>query len=331
MNQQLRNMVLAGLLTLPGGLLSQEPTPPPGPVPAPRVRVRTRVGEPFNVFAFTGSHGRIGVLVNLKVNADSDKLGARIDGVTPGGPAAKAGLKVGDIITRFNGTSLANLGPSDEDDSRPGMKLIELAHDLDPGDSVQVEYRRGSDTKKATLVAEELSYSYSGDTRVPPMGGMGEWMPPGDMHDMMPEMAGREFNFCFGEGWCNLDLVRLNSDLGEYFGTQEGVLVVKAPNDSSLQLKGGDVIVSIGGRKVSTPEHAMRILQSYEPGESVSIDIMRHQRRTTVTWKVPERGDHWFRTRPDRGHREHGEPSVFKIRPRLGRDMVRVRRQSRLI
>src|SRR5258705_3233830 len=35
-------------------------------------------------------------------------------------------------------------------------------------------------------------------------------------------------------------------------------LVVRAPEDSSLAVKGGDVILTIGGRKPSSPEQAMR-------------------------------------------------------------------------
>src|SRR5205807_10242095 len=145
-------MAVALVAGLPGALATQRVPRTPRPTREPRAYA----------FAYSDHHGRIGVVVNTEPDSQTDKIGAKLEGVTPGGPAAKAGLKVGDVITRFNGTSLANLGPSDEDDSRPGMKLIELAHDLDPGDSVQVEYRRGSDTKKATLVAEELSYSYSG-------------------------------------------------------------------------------------------------------------------------------------------------------------------------
>src|SRR2546430_6871703 len=48
---------------------------------------------------------------------------------------------------------------------------------------------------------------------------------------------------------------------------------------SSLPLKGGDVITSIGGRKPANPSHAMRILRSYETGETVSIEILRKQKR----------------------------------------------------
>src|SRR5438477_2876063 len=245
-------------------LAAQQPPRPPRPPRQPRA------------FVFADDNrGRIGVVVKTQPDSQVDKLGAKIEGVTPGGPAAKAGLKVGDIITKFNGTALAGLKAEDEDESGPGTNLVQLARKLEPGDTVQIEYRRGSDTKKATLVAEDLGWM----PNVRVMPGMPS-MP--DMPDM------RHFEFSFGMPWGDLELVSLNPDLGEYFGTKEGVLVVKAPADSSLPLKGGDVIASIGDRTPSSPSHAMRILRSYEAGESVSIDLMRKQRRTTLTWKVPE-------------------------------------------
>ena len=44
----------------------------------------------------------------------------------------------------------------------------------------------------------------------------------------------------------------------------------------------------------------MRILRSYDKGETVSIDILRKQKRMTVAWKVPAR-----ETRMFRGHEGH--------------------------
>src|SRR5260370_10682867 len=129
-------------------------------------------------------------------------------------------------------------------------------------------------------------------------------------------VGGGSFGFCFGEGWCELNLVRLNADLGEYFGTSEGLLVVKAPADSSLPLKSGDVILSIGGRKPTTAEHAMGILRSYDAGETVSSEIMRKQKRVTLAWKVPERED-MIRARPPRTPRpnERDEARNLPIQP----------------
>src|SRR2546426_3832650 len=40
------------------------------------------------------------------------------------------------------------------------------------------------------------------------------------------------FRSLMGSPWGDLELVSLNSDLGEYFGAKDGVLVVRAPEDS---------------------------------------------------------------------------------------------------
>jgi len=326
MNRKWMQLAVAVAVALPATVAAQGT---PRPAPAPRARARA----PFSVFTFSGNRGRIGVIVNTAANADSDKVGARIEGVTPGGPAAKAGLKVGDIITKFNGTSLGGVRAEEEEESGPGAKLVELAHELDPGDTVQVEYRRGSDSKKATLVAEEVSYSNEFRMSPPPTPELA--FPPGHMM-IEPGIGAGSFGFCFGEGWCELNLVRLNADLGDYFGTSEGLLVVKAPADSSLPLKSGDVILSIGGRKPTTAEHAMRILRSYDAAETVSIEIMRKQKRMTLAWKVPERED-MMRVRPSRAprHNERGEASYYRLMPKvqtraLAGAMAKVRARMRV-
>src|SRR5438270_1732734 len=309
MTEMQRNCMLlaaAVLTTVPTLLPAQEPAVPPR---VTRDRARAERDQ-VRAFAFGDNRARIGVVLRPEANEESDKVGAKIEGVTPGGPAEKAGLKVGDIITKLNGTALGGVKAEDDDESGPGRKLIALAHKLEPGDTVRLEYRRGSDTKQATLVAEDLG------------GGFRMEMPgPGPM--VMPVMPEMGFEMSFGAPWGDLELVSLNPDLGEYFGSKEGVLVVKAPADSSLSLKGGDVILSIGGRKPSSPSHAMRILRSYEKGETVSIDILRKQKRTTVSWKVPSRETRMFRR-----HEEHSgdeeQSGVWGVRARRWQRLQRV-------
>src|SRR5437764_4024362 len=289
MTEMQRNCMLlaaAVLTTLPTVLPAQEPAVPPR---VTRDRARTE-RDLVRALALGYKYGRIGVVVRIDASAESDKIGAKIEGVTPGSPAEQAGLKVGDIITKFAGTSLGGIKAEDEDESGPGHKLVALARKLEPGDTVRIEYRRGADAKQATLVAEDLD------------GAMRMEM-PGPMV-AMPHMPGMDFEWSFGEPWGDLELVSLNPDLGEYFGTKDGILVVKAPADSTLPLKGGDVILSIGGRKPTSPSHAMRILRSYEAGESVSIDILRKQKRMSLTWKVPEAREHRMRHEMERKMRE---------------------------
>lgn len=312
---------LAALTLWPVAAAAQE-TPRPRAQPAPRARAST----PFGVFSFSDNRGRIGVVVKTDADPAGDKLGARIEAVTPGGPAEKAGLKAGDIITRFNGTALGGAHTEDEDESGPGMKLIELARALDPGDSVQVEYRRGSETRKATLVAEDLSWGGMARVEMPEMPDMPDM--PRMLELPRMQIGPGAIAWTMGDAWGGIELVSLNPDLGDYFGTREGVLVVRASEDSTLPLKGGDVILAIGGRKPTSPMHAMRILRSYESGETVSIEVLRKQKRTTLSWKVPDAETRVFeRTR--RPRRE--EPSAYKLRPALPLRLKTVLRLARVI
>jgi len=264
-----------------------------------------------NVQVFAFGRPRIGISLDARANPETDKLGARIREVVPDGPADKAGLKADDIITKFNGVALGGASAGDEDASGPSERLIELAQKLDAGDTVKVEYRRGSDSRTATIVAKALSEMSGMRMRsfeLPRMPG-GEGMSGPDMPGPRSRVPGVEG---MGEGFrfmlrddedAGLRLMELNPELGDYFGTREGILVLQTPGDSTLPLKAGDVIATLDGRKPQSVEHARKILGSYEPGETVKVEVMRRQKKQTLTWKVPAERRHdlrWKTPRPAR-------------------------------
>jgi S1-C subfamily serine protease len=111
-------------------------------------------------------------------------------------------------------------------------------------------------------------------------------MPVGDLMDVGP---GDRFEFLAGSPLGDLELAPLNPDLGQYFGTTDGVLVIRGPKDSSLGLKGGDVVQAVDGRKPAGPSHLLRILRSYDRGETFKLDILRNRKRETVTARLGER------------------------------------------
>lgn len=235
----------------------------------PRVRAWSAGPEgEIRQFSMLAGRPRIGVIISTEPDEENDKVGARIVEVTPDGPADQAGLEDGDIITRFNGTRLAG--------DAPGQKLVELAQALEAGDTVKVDYRRGRDNRSATIVAREMEGSFA------------MTLPRMRMGQVMPALEGLRGNLMFLSNWPGLQLAELNPGLGAYFGTEEGMLVLEAPRDSTLPLRAGDVILAIDGREPQTMSHAMRILSSYAGGEAVKFDIMRQRERQSVTWTVPE-------------------------------------------
>jgi len=265
------------------------------------VRVRERALErardafslsigPEGRFIFQGRRGRLGVLVDLTSDAARDSVGARIAGVTPGGPADRSGVRTDDIVVRLNGTRLATGGAVRDDEgdhlseSGPALRLIEMASRLDAGDTVRLDVRRDGRAMTFSFPAGEseadvLIRRFEGDlTGVMPR--LREFLAPNARGNVQIRIGGT---------FADLELVRVNPGLAEYFGTSEGLLVVDVPSDSALGLRSGDVILAIGGRRPTSPAHALRILGTYEPEEGVSFEIYRSRRRTTVNGRIPER------------------------------------------
>ncbi len=261
--------------------------------------------QPMMAQAFALRRVRIGVVVRTRPS-ETDSLGAMIDAVTPGGPAAAAGLQAGDVITRFGTTPLAvslakvPAGTRVPEPRLPargaggqaaaqrhrgrGVSPREVA-DEDPGGD------RGGPGESFTVVVGP-----DGGTGVPGMPGAEYWVGGGEgMEQRALDLALRrsemargsraeagEFTFMMGGPLPDIELAPVNPQLGSYFGTTEGVLVVDVPDPAPLGLKAGDVVLAVDGRAVSSPRQLLRVLGSYEPGEPLQLEVMRQKKRVTL-------------------------------------------------
>jgi len=78
----------------------------------------------------------IGALFDWRITAP------RITGIVPNGPAAKAGMQIGDLITQVNGVSVQGLN---------GAGAMWLINSVPAGDEVRVTVARGGATKTLAM------------------------------------------------------------------------------------------------------------------------------------------------------------------------------------
>jgi S1-C subfamily serine protease len=201
----------------------------------------------------------------LGLSIEDTELGVLVSGVTPNGPAAAAGVTVGDTIVAINDIELGSASVRS-----PSAALYGEVGNVVPGDEVKLRVLRGGDYRDLVVAAGEnrmrLPFVFSS-------GGSGwptEWI-----------RFGRQ------AAWSDMELVTLTPALGEYFGVEEGLLVVRAGQAAELGFRDGDVILDLGGREPQSPEHALRIMASFEPGESLQAAIMRQRRRESLAIRVP--------------------------------------------
>jgi S1-C subfamily serine protease len=193
----------------------------------------------------------------LGVMMDTDLQRVEVLGVTPGGPAERAGIRAGDVLVSLDGVALGK-------DGVQAVRKIIRAHKV--GDVLKVVLKRGDAEEKILPVTLD-------DSRL-----------------ALKIQLDRDLTQKFEIGrssWRELRLAPVTPDLGAYFGVSDGVLVLNTPPGGELPLKGGDVIVHIGDRTPKSPTDAARLLRSYDPGQKIAIEVMRQKQLQTLTVTSP--------------------------------------------
>lgn len=222
-------------------------------------------------------------IIGVQLEASGGGAGARVREVSPGGPAAEAGIRVGDVIVAVNGTEVKG--------ENPARQVMRLVRAVKPDSKLSVRVQRDGAARDFTVV-----------TRAAP-GYFFAQFP-----DFGPEvLTGPRGPLLLHGPVTDMELATLTPQLGRYFGSDKGVLVVRAPADGALKLEDGDVILAIDGREPSSGSHATRILASYQPGEKVTLRIVRRAKTMDIDTTLPER--------PVRKHVATGGNRVYRAVP----------------
>jgi C-terminal processing protease CtpA/Prc len=225
-----------------------------------------------------GSRAILGINVGTEASNKSDN-GVRVFSVSPGGPAAVAGIKPNDVIVAFQGKKLqTNAGKS------PRQQLLVMTREVEPNSTVAVDVERDGKVQTVKVIPKGMTIVMDDGA----MTGLQEFG-----RDIGKQFSDKDFvkqfeglsdrfdskGFWSAGGFWSAEFLELTPGLGRYFGTDKGLLVVRPPKDANLKLEEGDVILDIDGRVPTDASHALRILNSYRAGETMKLHIMRQQKR----------------------------------------------------
>src|SRR6266702_2361536 len=174
--------------------------------------------------------------------------GVVIEGVEPGSPAEKAGLKAGDVITSVNGKPV-----------KTGNDLVNPIAQAPIGSKVKIGYVRDRQAKETSAVVEDR-------TRVFPNSASRQ-------SDSQNDDGGAEFG---------LRVENLTPDRASRAGMegQKGVLVVEvdpATFGDDLGFARGDIIAEVNRQAVATVAEYKAALGKLKPGQNVVFKVLRRQ------------------------------------------------------
>lgn len=200
--------------------------------------------------------------LGIVVSTD-DSAGIRIGSVTPGGPAAEAGIRADDLIVRANNARLTGW-------HKPTSELHNIIHAVKPGDAVRLLVVRAGDSQTIDVVPQQDQWRHLGELH----GGL----PPVVFQPLVNMWSGRN-DPLHRERIFGFKLIDIEETLGTYFGVEKGVLVLTAEDDSKF--RPGDIVRRVGGRDVADADAAYLALA--EADASTQIVVRRNGKSKSLT------------------------------------------------
>ena len=206
-----------------------------------------------------------------------DDQGVEVKRVDENSPAAKAGLKENDVILEVNGKGVEG-----------NEQFRDLIGATQPGTKISLTiWRNGAkQTVSATLDARPVNLFVFGGQDFPDGA-----LPPMPPMPAVPFNGGNPFpTIPANSPMVGFEGEALNSQLAEFFGVKEGVLVrsvnPKTPAERA-GLKAGDVVVKVNGTPVTTPREITGLVLSSRR-KAISFTIVRNKKEISLNIEIAE-------------------------------------------
>jgi serine protease Do len=197
---------------------------------------------------------------------DGKDQGATIRSVETDSPAAKAGLKSGDLITEYNRTPV--LG---------SVQLSRLIRETPPGRTVDLKFRRDNRDQTVqitTATAQDRTVTFFRNG------------PTIDLRDRLESVrnAVPRFQMTFSYSRSGIHVQDMTSQLRDFFGinSNNGVLVVmvdRASAGETAGIKAGDVIIAVDGHGIRSPYDFDREMRATA---RVTVRVMRDKKESDI-------------------------------------------------
>lgn len=201
-----------------------------------------------------------------------EERGALITSITPAGPAAKAGLKEGDVVMEYNGTPIQGTA-----------QLQRMVSETPAGRQAKLVVSRNGALENITAtIGERPVMSFA----LPAMPAMPPEMPRMPSMPAMPNMGTVPFFGQMGVLGIMGEGLGQEPQLAEFFGVQDGVLVKSVTRNSPAAkagIKAGDVIVKIDDTAVSTTGDITMALRGAHGTKNVVVVRNKKEQSIPVT------------------------------------------------
>ena len=195
-------------------------------------------------------------------------------------PAAKAGLKDGDVITEINGQRVEGT-----------VQFRRMIHETPAGRTLQFTVSRDGHPETVRVTLGKMQESRKHWMNAMPQAFQFQ-MPEVAPMPGMPNLEWDGDNFLTGGPRLGIDAEDISGQLGAYFGAPdgEGILVRDVNAGSAAEkagVKAGDVITSLNGERIHDVAELRSKLAAAGEGKTAKLGVLRNKSSLTLDVEIP--------------------------------------------